>query len=446
MDCRNVLFIEPPVDYLNPNVNMGCNLGMCSIISYVKKFCDIRVCFYSFEYAKSLGRELSIEQVLDKFNPEIVCISILTHAAVFAEKFSLIAKERGCVVIWGGIYVTYNAYNLANRCKNVDFLVQGEGENVLPRIINGLQKDEYILGPKAHIINCSDIGIEELPYCVPDFSLIPKELILDHNLRATFELTKGCSYKCKFCCVRGIEKKHTIKNIEQVKKELENIITYKFKKTLICDNNFIPGTKQFDEFINIKNDICPDMKFRVTVRADLVTEKLLIKYKQLGVDELIMGIEHVDPIILTSMEKTNDPQNWKKVITNAILLAAKLDFLVHPIFMFGWPGETKETLKSNCDVACELGVNTNIEPFVAFLTPHPGSDTQKFVVDGRVRLITSDLSKYIHLYPVAVPLSYGKGAIEDFVDVHNKIRTVSNMTYRNPCIDINYVYSYANLL
>ena len=446
MDQKIVLFIEPPVDYVNPRVNIGCNLGINSIISYVKNNCDVRVEFYSFEYAKVLHRVLSMEQVLDKYNPDIICLTILTHAVVFAKKFSHLAKNRGCVVIWGGIYVTYNAQRLAQEDRNIDFLIVGEGENVLPYILNGLQSNKFILGFKAYIVSCHDEEIDELPYCLPDFSLIPDDLIYTHNLRATFELTKGCSYKCKFCCVRNISNKSKVKSIEIIRKELKNIENYKFKKTLICDNNFIPGNKQFEEFINAKREICPDMKFRITVRADLITEKLLDKYEELGIDELIMGVEHVDPNILKSMQKTRDPINWKKTIKKAVLLAAKHNFLVHPIFMFGWPGETKSSLKHNCEVACELGMNTNVEPFVAFLTPHPGSETEKFVADGQVRLITSDLSKYIHLYPVSIPLSYGKGAVEDFIDVHNKIRTISNMTYRNPCIDLEYVYKYADLL
>ncbi|MEY8509553.1 radical SAM protein [Lachnospiraceae bacterium 42-17] len=446
MAQKIVLFIEPPVDYVNPRVNIGCNLGINSIISYVKKNCDVRVEFYSFEYAKVLHSVLSMEQVLDKYKPDIICLTILTHAVVFAKKFSYLAKNRGCVVIWGGVYVTYNAQRLAQEDRNIDFLIVGEGENVLPYVLNGLQSNKFILGFKAYIVSCHDEDIDELSYCLPDFSLIPDDLINIHNLRATFELTKGCSYKCKFCCVRNISNNSKVKSIEIIRKELKNIANYKFKKTLICDNNFIPGNNQFKEFINAKREICPNMKFRITVRADLITEELLDKYKQIGINELIMGVEHVDPDILKSMQKTKDPTNWKKTIKKAVLLAAKYNFLVHPIFMFGWPGETKSSLKYNCEMACELGMNTNVEPFVAFLTPHPGSETEKFVEKGQVRLITSDLSKYIHLYPVSIPLSYGKGAVEDFIDVHNKIRTISNMTYRNPCIDLEYVYKYADLL
>lgn len=83
MAQKIVLFIEPPVDYVNPRVNIGCNLGINSIISYVKKNCDVRVEFYSFEYAKVLHSVLSMEQVLDKYKPDIICLTILTHAVVF---------------------------------------------------------------------------------------------------------------------------------------------------------------------------------------------------------------------------------------------------------------------------------------------------------------------------------------------------------------------------
>ena len=227
MAQKIVLFIEPPVDYVNPRVNIGCNLGINSIISYVKKNCDVRVEFYSFEYAKVLHSVLSMEQVLDKYKPDIICLTILTHAVVFAKKFSYLAKNRGCVVIWGGVYVTYNAQRLAQEDRNIDFLIVGEGENVLPYVLNGLQSNKFILGFKAYIVSCHDEDIDELSYCLPDFSLIPDDLINIHNLRATFELTKGCSYKCKFCCVRNISNNSKVKSIEIIRKELKNIANYK---------------------------------------------------------------------------------------------------------------------------------------------------------------------------------------------------------------------------
>jgi len=54
----NLLFIEPPVNYPNIDVNLGCNLGIALIVAHVKKKCDVNILFHSFEYAK-LSKELS---------------------------------------------------------------------------------------------------------------------------------------------------------------------------------------------------------------------------------------------------------------------------------------------------------------------------------------------------------------------------------------------------
>lgn len=437
----NILFVEPPVDYPVPWVNVGCNLGIMSLIAHVKRNCDVHVDFFSFQYEKALGITSSIDDVLTRFNPTVICISLLTHALPFARQFTKLAKSRGCISVWGGIYVTYNAKTLLTTDPNVDFFVVGDGECVISDLINRIAKRTKFDNPV--IISCSD-DLRTLSYLPPDFSMIPRNLFHDLNLRATLEMAKGCSFRCKFCCVHDKKSASSVKKITDVETDFLNICNYDFRKLLICDNNFIPTQNRFSSLLRLKKEILPQMKVRVTVRLDLINEELLNQYGEFGVDEIILGVEHVDPRILDSMSKTNDPQNWKNKAISAVKLASQMGFQVHPIFMIGWPGETPYSLKSNVETACLLGTDDNVEPFVSFFTPHPGSDSENFIKRGDAIIITSDYSKFIHLYPVAIPVSYGQNALCDFIEAHNSIRLASKMVYRNPCLSFDFVRDYAN--
>lgn len=441
-----ILFVDPPVDYPNNSVNLGCNLGLITVMTYVQTYCNIDVDYYSFEYAKTLGKYSTIEEVLDKKNPDIVCVSVLTHAVPFAKQLSKCAFMRGCIVIWGGIYVTYNAKVLQYSDYKIDYLIVGDGEHSLPYVIKNLISNGISHPTQPVIVECTNDEIPTLNYRIPDFNWIPDELIKKHDLRATIEYTKGCSFRCDFCCVRNTKHINSSKSIKEIELEFINISNHGFRKAIICDNNFLPDWRTFQQIAIIKRNIYPELKLRITLRADLITDSLLDEYVALGVDELIIGVEHVAPLILISMKKTDKPEQWNKIIRKAVTLAAERKILVHPIFMFGWPGENKNTLQLNTETACELGAKEYIEPFISFFTPHPGSTSESHVFNGDILPITSDLSKYIHLYPVSVPTSLGYDAVDMFTDAHNRIRIISGMTYRNPCFTADFVRNYADLI
>jgi len=386
---------------------------------------------------------LSIQEVLEKYNPNIVCISVQTHAVPFAKSLSIEAKKRNCIVVWGGIYVSYNADSLINNESCIDYCIVGDGELILPVLINTIiRKKSY----SKRVLTYKDIDFYNYEHFNPDFSIIPRDIIKNHNLRSTMEMSKGCSYNCEYCCTKNLKCLDIKKTYENLYAELNNIKIYGFQKTIICDNIFLPNNQTFDEFLRIKNEIYPELRFRITVRLDLINTDLLQKCEKLGVDEIIIGIEHIDKSILLSMQKTNQPENWESLAKNKVLEIANMGILVHPIFMFGWPGETEESIYKNTEMACYLGKNQNVEPFVSFITPHPGSRTEEFINNSQLLLITSDLSKFIHLYPVSIPKTLGIENLGLLVEAHNKIRIESSMTYRNPCFSVDFVNEYSNYL
>lgn len=109
-------------------------------------------------------------------------------------------------------------------------------------------------------------------------------------------------------------------------------------------------------------------------------------------------------------------------------------------------GKLKKTIDVNRDFACFLGEHPNIEPFVSFITPHPGNNVEQFIKENKIKKITSDYSKYIHLYPVAMSTYFNITDLEHLINVHNEIRTISKMTHRNPCINEEFVLGYSDLL
>ena len=146
------------------------------------------------------------------------------------------------------------------------------------------------------------------------------------------------------------------------------------------------------------------------------------------------------------MNKTRKPSKWANTTREVIETVAGSGCIAHPVFMLGWPGDTAYKTEKLVEFVGEISSCSRVQPFVAFTTPHPGSRLWHQREALGLKVITSDLSRFIHFYPVALPLSMGDNALQILVDAHNRIRIETKMINRNPTIDLNFVLAYADLL
>jgi len=109
--------------------------------------------------------------------------------------------------------------------------------------------------------------------------------------------------------------------------------------------------------------------FSVNARADCIDTKMLKIMRQAGCRELLVGFESADQQILNTVHKNLKVERMKEFMEAA--KKAKLE--VHGCFVFGLPGETKETIEKTTQFALSLGLNT-----VQFSAAVPFPGTQYF--------------------------------------------------------------------
>lgn len=123
------------------------------------------------------------------------------------------------------------------------------------------------------------------------------------------------------------------------------------------------------------------LKFTWTclARADLVTYGMLKYLRRAGCWQIAYGIESGNQKILNTIQKGLSLEKIKK----AVKLTHEAGIESRGFFMFGLPGETKETLKQTIDLASQLPLD--VANFF-LTTPFPGTElAQKAAKFGRVR-------------------------------------------------------------
>jgi radical SAM superfamily enzyme YgiQ (UPF0313 family) len=104
-------------------------------------------------------------------------------------------------------------------------------------------------------------------------------------------------------------------------------------------------------------EICQDLKrrkldigFTVRSRVDVINRNMLMELKSAGCHTIMYGVESSNREILKRMNKGISPERVREVLDDTM----KVGIEMLGFFMFGFPGESKETIEDTIRFALEL--------------------------------------------------------------------------------------------
>jgi radical SAM superfamily enzyme YgiQ (UPF0313 family) len=289
--------------------------------------------------------------------------------------------------------------------ENLDFVCQGEGFFTLPALIDALQagavnfqidglgykKDNQVVSnPCPPLMK----NLDELP--MPAWDLLPMEKYRAHNWHCFDNIAErqpygilytslGCPFKCTFCCINALFGKHMIRyrSLDTVIKELEFLIsTYGIKNIKIIDEMFALNEKRIVSFCNMIIERGFDLNIWAYARVNTVTEKMLAKMKQAGINWVAYGFESGSKRVIENVTKGYKIEQVGKVVE----MTYALDMHICSNFIFGLPEDDfdsmNETLKLMLDINAEWA---NIYSAMAY----PGSELYKMAIEQGWPLPTS---------------------------------------------------------
>ena len=144
------------------------------------------------------------------------------------------AKARGKTVVVGGPYATSLPEEVLEA--GADFVVQGEGENTIPLLLEALAQ-----GRQGGVFKC-DAKPDLATSPIPRFDL----LNLKHYSTLSIQTSRGCPHDCEFCdVVHLFGRRPRYKGPRQVIAELETLYRLGWRGTVfISDDNFIGNKTQ----------------------------------------------------------------------------------------------------------------------------------------------------------------------------------------------------------
>ncbi len=315
------------------------------------------------------------------FAPEVVGVTAMTLTLLDVVRTVAEAKAAApaCRVVVGGPHAHLYPRETLDL-PGVDYLVLGEGEETLARLVEALDRPERLRTiPGLVFRDGSEVVNTGAPAAIADLDALPQpardlvpyrkysSLLSRGEVVTTLFTSRGCPFRCRFCDRPHLGKRFRARSPQNVLAELEECLGQGIREFLFYDDTFTVDRARAaaicDEIVGRGLKIC----FDVRARVDTVDEALLAKLKAAGCAGVHYGVEAGTDQTLRILRKGITLEQVER--TFALTRRAGLPILAY--FMIGNPGETAADIRNTFAVARRLRPDYL---HLTVLTPFPGTE------------------------------------------------------------------------
>ena len=418
-----ILLINPPWLFRKDNIwsqiaGIIPPLGLAQVAAYVEQY-GIQVNILDTNAENISLSELGGRLKSYDFAPTIIGITATTSIIGQALETARICKEScpDAKIVFGGVHPSIFPGEVLSDV-NVDFVIRREGEESFYELVSG-RSHETILGLsyKYNGVIVHNKDREEIPDInklpLPAYHLL--QMNKYHPALGSYKqlpgtgivTTRGCPGRCTFCFGNYLGAHIRVRSADKIFEEIKLLHSnYNIKEIAFYDDTFTAVKSNVIEFCRLLTQSGLRITWSCFARVDFIDKQLLEIMKKSGCHQICYGIESGSEEILKNINKKISLEKAK----NAVTLTKQCGIETRATFMFGSPGETKETLEKTMNFAL------NLDPDIALfniVTPYPGTEMYKWA-DEKGFLKTKDWSKYDLSHQILELPTIASGDLEDF--------------------------------
>ena len=381
---------------------VGCGCQLLDFNTYIP---------HTKEAPDEFCSQILIEKLL-QYKPNVIAFGCL-FSGQFQQviDLSVAVKEifNDSITVIGGIHATSFSEEILLECQSIDFIVIGEGEITLEKLLLKLmsgdsdyksidgfayrdqfgsvfvnKKTKYIDNiddiafPAYHLVNMDDYRIDTHTWHNP------KGL----EIKASIPIitSRGCPINCNFCPMSSVMgKKYRRRTVDNVYSELDLLYTkYGHTYFSFMDDNLTLDKKFIIELCNRIIDSGMNIQIDTTngVSVNTLDGEVIDAMVRAGLVRVALAIESGSSAIRDRMGKS---MSREKILEVVSIFRNYPSVFVRGFFILGMPEDTNETLNDTYELINEINIDSNE---VCNLIPFPG--TTLFAQAVRDNLFTDE--------------------------------------------------------
>ncbi|MBI5641874.1 MAG: B12-binding domain-containing radical SAM protein [Deltaproteobacteria bacterium] len=373
----NILFVIKDVEYIDP-------MGIMLLSALAKE--------KGHKTAVAVLANGDLEKVVMSFKPDIAAFSAKTgeHKYYIAANEVIKGLSKDIFTVIGGPHATFFP-EIIDKYP-FDALCAGEGDDAWPELLTALER-KTSFDNIPNIVTKNNYRKDKPPFIrqrrreLDDLPFLDRELFysttrLGRFPMRSFMVGRGCPYKCTYCFNHKYNMLYKGKGPLASRMSVDRIIAELKTLKNSYETQFI---KFYDDIFVMKDDEWLDefsekyareigIPFHCLMRANLLTESILIKLKKAGLSSMSMSIESGNDNIRNEVLKRN---MTKETMTDAFDLCFKHGIPTFSNTIFAIPGtslsEDIESLDFNLRCRVTLG------EFPVFF-PYPETELANYAI------------------------------------------------------------------
>jgi anaerobic magnesium-protoporphyrin IX monomethyl ester cyclase len=374
-------------------------------------------------HPKKLRREL------EEYRPQLVGATCVTLNYPIARRMLKVCKafDPRIVTVIGGPHVTFAPEETLFQSPWIDAVVIGEGERTLVELVRAVAEDKDIhhvpgiafadggmvvkTSPQARIEN-----LDQLP--LPARELLPMARYRALGTPCTVITSRGCPFSCIFCSGRRMfGPKVRFRNPGLVVDEIEKLQRdFGLAKINIVDDTFTLNHHH-------ARAVCEEMlrrnlkiKWSAFARVDRISEDLAQLMNRAGCEWVLFGVESADEGILKTIRKGITPEEVRR----GVKIAAEAGINVFNSFIFGLPGESRDTALKSLAFGDELYHKYGAKYGFHMLSPLPGTEVYERAKDYGIRILSRNWALYNANEPITETATMSTEMVKEAMSIYDR--------------------------
>lgn len=240
------------------------------------------------------------------------------NIAMTCHLMKLIKQVRPDIILFvGGPEVSYTARDILREYSCIDYVLQGEGEEMVPAFLRALaggqdglcipgvlgRKDGDIAGSEQ-FQEIADLDSLPFPYEEQDFSRLSHQIMY-------YESSRGCPFHCQYC-LSGMNDHVRFRSVPLVLKELDQFVAAGVKQVKFVDRTFNCNPRHHRPLLEYMIRVDRPINFHLEIEPGILRDEdlaLLAKAPK-GRIQLEMGIQSTYEPTLRAVHRHND---WPRI-------------------------------------------------------------------------------------------------------------------------------------
>lgn len=402
-----------------------------------------------------------LSEMLRRFDPALIGINAYTPS--IPDSFDLAKNIKSIDIkyktVIGGPHSTAVPEETLKECKDLDFVVIGEGEATLLDLCEKLESKGDVASVKGICCRDGDRIIRTEPReLIEDIDTIPfpdresiapfyeKLDIFDHNFKIPLNkimeviTSRGCTAFCTFCTVhRAYREKGRSLRLRSAENVLEEIEAYRSKHDIrhvqFLDDSFTIDKIRIRKIIKGLKDM--GLSWNCDTRVNLLDRELVREMVESGCKKVSLGVESGSEKILNLINKNitlgqiRDAFKW--------CYDAKLETIEANFLIGSHPDETAEDVDKTRRLIRELNPQRLL---VSVIVPFPGTKVRE-QMEERSLIYSNDWRKYILMNDELPAWRTTNFSSEELRDLQNTVLAEFYFGIKNILRNLHYIRSFS---